>query len=56
MNYYKILNIKLSNPQLDKLKSGTKNGIEETFELSSNVVGDSSDDYNFPRKLLLTNT
>ena len=33
-----------------------KNDTEVTLKLSSNVVGDSNDENNFPRKLLLTNT
>ena len=33
-----------------------KNGTEVTLKLSSNVVGDSNDENNFPHKLLLTNT
>ena len=56
MTQYNTLNVKLSNSQLDKLKSGIKNGIEVTLKLSSNVVGDSNDKNNFPHKLLLTNT
>ena len=32
-----------------------KNGTEETLNLSLNVAGDSSDENNFPHKLLLTN-
>ena len=51
-----ILDIKLSNSQLNKLKSGIKNSTEATLKLSSNVVGDSNDKNNFPHKLLLTNT
>ena len=56
MTQYNTLNVKLSNSQLDELKSGIKNGIEVTLKLSSNVVGDSNDKNNFPHKLLLTNT
>ena len=37
------LNVKLSNSQLNKLKSGTKNGTEVTLNLLSNVIGDFSD-------------
>ena len=44
----------MSNSQLNKLKPGIKNGIEVTLNLSSNVIGDSSDETNFPHKLLLT--
>ena len=49
-------NVKLSNSQLDKLKSGIKNNTEATLKNSSNVTGDSSDENNFLHKLLLTNT
>ena len=50
------LNVKLSNSQLKKLKSGIKNGTELTLNLSSNAVGSSNDETNFHHKLLLTNT
>ena len=33
MTQYNTLNIKLSNSQLNKLKSGIKNGSEVTLEL-----------------------
>ena len=56
MTQYNSLNVKFYNSQLNKLKSGTKNGTEATLKLSSNGVGDSNDENNFPRKLLLTNT
>ena len=56
MIQYNTLNVKLSNLQLNKLKSGIKSNTEVTLEISSNVVGDSNDDNNFPNKLLLTNT
>ena len=46
----------MSNSQLNKLKSQIKNDTEVTLKLSSNVVGDSNDENNFPCKLLLTNT
>ena len=32
MTQYNTLNVKLSNSQLNKLKSGIKNGTEITFE------------------------
>ena len=38
MNQYNTLNVKGSNSQLNKLKSGTKNGTEVTLSLSSNVI------------------
>ena len=56
MTQYNTLNVKLSNSQISKLKSGMKNGTEVTLKLSSNVVGGSSDENNFRHKLLLTNT
>ena len=56
MTQYNTLNLKLSNSQLNKLKSGMKNGTEVSLKLSSNVTGDSNNDNNFPHKLLLTNT
>ena len=56
MTQYNILNVKLSNSQLNKLKSGIKNGTEITFKLSSNVIGDSNDKTNFSHTSLLTNT
>ena len=46
----------MSNSQLNKLKSGTKNGTEATLKFSWNVVGNSNDENNFLHKLLLTNT
>ena len=52
MTQYNALNLKLPNSQLNKLKSGIKNGTELTLKLSSNVVGDSNDENNFPHKLL----
>ena len=44
---------KLSNSQLNKLKSGTKNGTEVTWKISSNFVSDPNDENNLPHKLLL---
>ena len=56
MTHYNSLNVELSSLQLNKLKSGIKNGAEVTLKISSNVVGDSNDENNFPHQLLLTNT
>ena len=53
MTQYNSLNVKLSNSQLNKFKSATKNENEVVLRLSSNMIGDS--ETNFPRKLLLTN-
>ena len=50
------LNVKLRNSKLNKLRSGIKNSTEVTLKISSNIVGDSNNEYNFPHKLLLTNT
>ena len=47
------LNVKLSNSQLNKLKSAIKNENEVVLRLSSNMIGDN--EINFPHKLLLTN-
>ena len=56
MSQYNTLNVKLSNSQLNKLKSAIQNGTKVTLRLSSNVFGDSNDENNFPHQLLLTNT
>ena len=56
MTQYNTINLKLSNSQLNKLKSGIKNGTEVTLNFSSNVTSNSNDETNFPHKLLLTNT
>ena len=44
MTQYNTLNVKLSNSQLNKLKSGIKNGVEVTLNLWSNVLGNSNDE------------
>ena len=46
----------MSDSQLNKLKSGIKNDTEVTLNLSSNKIRNSTNETNFPRKLLLTNT
>ena len=56
MTQNNTLNVKLSNSQLNKLKSETKNGTKVVLKISSNVVGDSNDENNFLHSLLLTNT
>ena len=55
MTQYNSLNVKLSNSQLDKLKSAIKNGNDVVLRLSSKMVGNSDDEANFPHKLLLSN-
>ena len=53
MTQYNIFDVKLTNSQLNKLKSGIKNYTEVTLNLSSNVIGDSNDKTHFPHKSLL---
>ena len=53
MTQYNSFNVKLSNSQLNKLKSAIKNKTEVVLRLSSNMIGD--DKTTFPHKLLLTN-
>ena len=55
MTQYNSLNVKLSNSQFNKLKSAIKNGTDVILRLSSNMIGNSDDETNFPHKLLLTN-
>ena len=55
MTQYNSLNVKLSNSQLNKLKSAIKNKTEAVLRLSSNMISNSDDETNFPHKLLLTN-
>ena len=56
MTQYDTFNVKLSNPQINKLKSGTKKGAEVPLNLPLNVAGDPDAGTNFPDKLLLTDT
>ena len=56
MTQHNTLNVKLSNSQLSKLKSGIKKGTEVALNLSSNLIGDSNDETTCPDKLLLTET
>ena len=51
---YNSLNVKLSNSQLNKLKSAIKNETDAVLRLSSNMIGDSNDKANFPHESLLT--
>ena len=55
MTQCNILNVKLSNLQLNKLKSAIKNETEVFLRLLSNMIGNSNDETNFPHELLLTN-
>ena len=49
------MNVKLSNSQLNKLKSAIKNETDVVLSRSLNMIGNSDDGTNFPHKLLLTN-
>ena len=55
MTQYNSLNVKLSNSQLNKLKSAIKNETDVVLRLPSNMIGNSDDNTNFPHELLLTN-
>ena len=55
MTQYNSLNVKLSNLQLNKLKSAIKNETDVVLRLSSNTIGNSDDNTNFPHELFLTN-
>ena len=60
MTQYNSLNVNLSNLQLNKLKSAIKNETDLSCEwscfktISSNMIGNSDDETNFPHILLLT--
>ena len=53
MTQYSSLNVKLSNSQVNKLKSAIKNETDVVLRLSSNMISDN--ETNFHHKLLLTN-
>ena len=48
MTQYNRLSVKLTNSQLNKLKSAIKNGIDVVIRLSPNMIVDSNDEDNFP--------
>ena len=54
MTQYNRLNTRLSNSQLNKLKSAIKNENVVVIRLSPNMIGDYNDKTNFPHELLLT--
>ena len=54
MTQYNRVNVKLSNSQLNKLKSAIKNETDVVIRLSPNMIGDSNDIANFMHELLLT--
>ena len=47
MTQYNSLNVKLSNSELNKLKSAMKNESEVVLRLSPNMIGNSDDETNF---------
>ena len=51
MSQYNTLYVELP---VSQLKSEIKIGPEITLKLSSNLIGNSNDETNFPHKLLLT--
>ena len=55
MTQYNPLNVKLSDLQLNKLKSAMKAGTGVTLNLSSNIMDDSNHENNFPHMILSTN-
>ena len=52
MTQYNRANVKLSGPQVNKLKA-IKNATEVVLRLSSNMIGDSNNKINFSHELLL---
>ena len=55
MTKYNSMNVKLSNSQLNRLKSAIKNQNDAVLGLSLNLIDNSDDKTNFPHELLLTN-
>ena len=55
MTQYNSLNVKLSDSQLNKLKSSIKFETDVVLRIPSNMVGNSNDNTNFSHELLLTN-
>ena len=53
MTEHNTLNAKLSNSQLNNLKSAIQTGTNVTLNLSSNAVGDSNYENNFPHKIII---
>ena len=54
MTQYNRVNVKLSNSQLNKLKSVIKKENDVVIRLSPNMIGDSNDKTDFPHELLLS--
>ena len=51
MTQYNSLNVNQSNSQLSKLKSAIKNETDVVLRLSSNMIGNSNDNTNFPHEV-----
>ena len=50
MTQYNSLNVKLSNSQLNELKSAIKNKREAVLRVSLTIIGNSDNETNFPHK------
>ena len=55
MTQYNSVNVKLSNSQLNKLKSAIKHETDVVLRILSNMIGNLEDESDFPHKLLLNN-
>ena len=55
MTQYNILNVKISNSQLNKLKPATKKETDVVLRLSLNIIFNFDDETNFPHLLFLLN-
>ena len=53
MTQYNSLNVKLSNSQLNKLKSAIKSESDVVLRISSSMVGNANDNTNFPHKIIV---
>ena len=53
MTQYNSLNVKLSNLHPSKLKSAIKNKTGIVLRISSNMVGNSNDNTNFPHEFII---
>ena len=56
MTHYNSVNVKLPDPELNKLKSATQNKTGVALRLSSSMISNYNDGTNFLHKLLLANT
>ena len=54
MTQYNRVNVKLSRPQLNKLKVAIKNKSDVVIRLSPNMIVDFNDKNNFPHEFFLT--